>query len=182
MTNYEILGLQPGATPAEIKSAYFSLVRRHSPENDPEGFMKLRTAYEALTVNDSGEEKLLQFSFDIPLSNPKAIALVRSFDTAMHAGAFELAIDYAEQGTKAFPDEPWFWFYACQAYISNGNSNKAIKAAEKLYAITPGDHASLYLLGRTYLTRGYNKKAWDAFEMYLTPGAVKGKLMLVNED
>lgn len=26
------------------------------------------------------------------------------------------------------------------------------------------------------------EKAWDAFEMYLTPGAVKGKLMLVNED
>lgn len=26
------------------------------------------------------------------------------------------------------------------------------------------------------------EKAWDAFSMYLTPGAVKGKLMLVNED
>ena len=26
------------------------------------------------------------------------------------------------------------------------------------------------------------EKAWDAFEMYLTPGAVEGKLMLVNED
>lgn len=25
-------------------------------------------------------------------------------------------------------------------------------------------------------------KAWDAFSMYLTPGAVKGKLMLINED
>jgi L-iditol 2-dehydrogenase len=25
-------------------------------------------------------------------------------------------------------------------------------------------------------------KAWDAFELYLTPGAVKGRILLVDED
>lgn len=45
---YEILGLQPGATQAEIKRAYFRLIRRYSPESDPERFQQIREAYEQL--------------------------------------------------------------------------------------------------------------------------------------
>lgn len=34
---YEILGLEPEATQTDIKRAYFKLIRKHSPESDPEG-------------------------------------------------------------------------------------------------------------------------------------------------
>ena len=46
--HYEALGLAPGAAPEEIKRAYFRLVRKYSPEKEPEQFQKIRQAYEAL--------------------------------------------------------------------------------------------------------------------------------------
>jgi curved DNA-binding protein CbpA len=45
---YKILEIERGATEAEIKQAYFALVREHSPERDPEGFKHIRAAYEKL--------------------------------------------------------------------------------------------------------------------------------------
>ncbi len=47
-TYYDILGLEPGASQAEIKRAYFKMVRQYSPEADPEQFQKIREAYEQL--------------------------------------------------------------------------------------------------------------------------------------
>ena len=47
-TYYEILGLEPGASQLDIKKAYFKMIRRHSPESDPEQFQKIREAYEQL--------------------------------------------------------------------------------------------------------------------------------------
>ncbi len=43
---YQVLGVDQGATEAEIKKAYFQLIRQHSPERDPEQFKRIRQAYE----------------------------------------------------------------------------------------------------------------------------------------
>ena len=45
---YKTLGIEPSATQAEVKQAYFTLVREHPPERDPEGFKRIRAAYEKL--------------------------------------------------------------------------------------------------------------------------------------
>ena len=45
---YTVLGLERTATAAEIKTAYFALVRAHPPERDPETFKRVRAAYERL--------------------------------------------------------------------------------------------------------------------------------------
>lgn len=45
---YAVLGLERRATPAEIKRAYFELVRQYSPETNPEAFKQVRAAYEKL--------------------------------------------------------------------------------------------------------------------------------------
>ncbi len=45
---YAVLGLTRAATAAEIKQAYFALVRAHPPERDPETFKRIRAAYERL--------------------------------------------------------------------------------------------------------------------------------------
>ena len=47
-TPYKTLGLERTASEAEIKQAYFALVREHSPERDPAGFKRIRAAYEKL--------------------------------------------------------------------------------------------------------------------------------------
>jgi curved DNA-binding protein CbpA len=45
---YAVLELERTASPAEIKKAYFSLVRAHPPERDPDKFKQIRAAYERL--------------------------------------------------------------------------------------------------------------------------------------
>jgi curved DNA-binding protein CbpA len=45
---YATLGLLPSASLAEIKQAYFALVRAHPPERDPQAFKQIRGAYDRL--------------------------------------------------------------------------------------------------------------------------------------
>ena len=45
---YEILGLESGASPADIKRAYFRKIRQFTPEKNPEEFQRIREAYERL--------------------------------------------------------------------------------------------------------------------------------------
>ncbi len=47
---FEALGIPPTLDPARVKRAYFALLQRHTPHADPEGFRRLRAAYEALTA------------------------------------------------------------------------------------------------------------------------------------
>ncbi len=49
---YETLGLQPGASPAEIRSAYHKLIRQYHPDRtgDEETFKRIKAAYEALAA------------------------------------------------------------------------------------------------------------------------------------
>ena len=45
---YDVLGVARTASEAELKRAYFALVRAHPPERDPETFKRIRAAYERL--------------------------------------------------------------------------------------------------------------------------------------
>ena len=45
---YDVLGLPRHASEADIKRAYFHLVRQFPPERQPEKFRDIRTAYEQL--------------------------------------------------------------------------------------------------------------------------------------
>jgi len=46
---FSVLGVSPTLDAAAIKRAYFAALARHPPHQDPEGFGRLRSAYEALT-------------------------------------------------------------------------------------------------------------------------------------
>ncbi len=45
---YEILAIKQDASPGEIKKAYFRLVKKYTPEKEPEKFKTIRLAYEQL--------------------------------------------------------------------------------------------------------------------------------------
>lgn len=53
---YATLGLERGADSAAIKQAYFTLVRAHAPEREPEMFKRIRAAYERLRDEDKRVE------------------------------------------------------------------------------------------------------------------------------
>jgi curved DNA-binding protein CbpA len=45
---FAVVGLAPTLDPRAVKRAYYAALQRHSPHSDPEGFQRLRGAYEAL--------------------------------------------------------------------------------------------------------------------------------------
>ena len=57
---YEILGISPGAAPAEIRKAYLKKLRHSPPEKDPEGFKAVKNAYTRL--QDSGQRQAVELS------------------------------------------------------------------------------------------------------------------------
>lgn len=57
---YKILGVERTASESEIKQAYFAMVREHPPEGDPDGFKRIRAAYEKLrAVGERAETDLV---------------------------------------------------------------------------------------------------------------------------
>lgn len=67
---YKTLGVERSASEAEIKQAYFALVRQHPPERDPEGFKRIRAAYEKLRAGGerAGTDLFLLEEQDEPFS------------------------------------------------------------------------------------------------------------------
>jgi curved DNA-binding protein CbpA len=62
---YAVLGLVRGASPREVKRAYFDLVRQYPPEERPDAFKLIRVAYEKLRTADAKAETDL-FLFQSP--------------------------------------------------------------------------------------------------------------------
>lgn len=65
---YRVLGVERTATEAEIKQAYFALVREHPPERDPEGFKRIRAAYEKLRAGTERAQTNLLLIDEQPLT------------------------------------------------------------------------------------------------------------------
>jgi curved DNA-binding protein CbpA len=62
---YTVLGIPRSASPEEVKKAYFSLIRKHPPEKDPQGFKHIRLAYDSLRDADKRSQTDL-FLFNDP--------------------------------------------------------------------------------------------------------------------
>jgi curved DNA-binding protein CbpA len=80
---YAVLGLMRGASPREIKRAYFDLVRQYPPEQYPDAFKLIRAAYEKLrTAEVKAETDLFLFQPPYPWEPRKRR---RKLDLDVHA-------------------------------------------------------------------------------------------------
>lgn len=156
---YRILELEPGASEIEVKKAYFQLIRQHSPESDPEGFQKIREAYEQLK-----EKKAEEGPVFAPLQEPMDQIMLERIEGHRRAGNDKLFRDACQEAWENRPDNLQFLYLLCQAQRSCGNTGKAVKSAQKLVEAEPDNRWFWRELAICYLERGYTKKAWPAFE------------------
>ena len=80
---YAVLGLVRGASPREIKRAYFDLVRQYTPEDHPDTFKLIRAAYEKLRTADVKAETDLFLFQPPPPWEPRKRR--RKLDLAVHS-------------------------------------------------------------------------------------------------
>ncbi len=74
LLHYLTLGLNEDAGDEEIRDRYLSLVKRHTPEKDPEKFRRINEAYEAIK---SRRRRIISRLFEGPPSGDGAESLRR---------------------------------------------------------------------------------------------------------
>jgi curved DNA-binding protein CbpA len=68
---FAVLGIDETADDAAVRAAYLAAVRRSPPDRDPEGFRRVRDAYEA--VRDEERRLALRLFGPAPLDRPEAL-------------------------------------------------------------------------------------------------------------
>lgn len=156
---YKVLGVEPGATPQQIKKAYFSLVRTYSPEKDPEKFREIREAYENLQ-KPSGETGP---SFP-EMTDPYAVMMLKAIVKNSRAGNKAIVRNMCEEAHNKFPDEIQFLYLTAIAQRKAGNTGKAVKSCELLVKKEPENKWFWRELAISYIERGFKQKAFSACE------------------
>lgn len=161
--SYEILGVAKDADEKAIKKAYFRLVKKFSPEKDPEKFKEIREAYEYLSQGHM-EENLLEDA-NLPEGSPERKAAEHVCD-ALDRESYKEAFELAEQFATIFDNEI-FQYLLYIAQSENGKTGKAVKTIENLVQMHPENVKYKKELAYAYDARGYYKKALRVFrELY----------------
>lgn len=173
-TYYRILGLEPGASQAEIKKAYFRMVRQHSPEEDPEQFQRIREAYEQLKKG----ENVADGPVFPPFSDPWAGKMMEQIDAYRRAGNAEKVRDACEEAWRLFPQDIRFLYLLVIAQRQCGNTGKAVRNGELLVSKEPENKWFLKELAISYLARGFTQKAYSACEKAYEAGCRDSDFLL----
>ena len=153
--HYEALGLAPGAAPEEVKRAYFRLVRKYSPEKEPEQFQKIRQAYEALK---DGPKEDVGSRFPVP-EDPEIRYLLEQAQRLRAAGKEKAVAECLELALKQAPDDPFLLLHLAHAQQQAGNPRKSARTAQALAKLVPDCREAYVLMGNGYYEGGWYKKA-----------------------
>ncbi len=156
---YKVLGLEQGASQMEIKKAYFSLVRKYSPEESPEKFREIREAYERLKNQAEIQGPVFARPSE-PLAE-KFLSLYRQYEEAHDDQA---ARNVCEEAWKRFPEEIQFLYYLAVAQRRAGNTGKSVKSCEELIKREPDNKWLWREAALSYDERSYSRKAYQAYE------------------
>lgn len=170
---YKILGLEQGASQMEIKKAYFSLVRKHSPEENPEKFREIREAYERL----KNQAEIQGPVFARP-SEPLAEKFLSLYHQYEDSHDDQAARDVCEEAWKRFPEEIQFLYYLAVAQRRAGNSGKSVKSCEELVKREPENKWFWREMALSYEERSYTRKAFQAYEKAYELGCRDNKFLI----
>ena len=158
MNYYELLNVKRDAQNIEIKRAYFSAVKLHSPDADPEGFKAIRTAYETLCDQKRRAEYDSYFVASGDLQNDLLTArnLIRE-------GRYRQAEEFMEEIIGKNSDSADAKRLLAELLYYMHKTSPAGKICKKLLEIDPHDGDTLLLLAKITVSRGHTQKASDVF-------------------
>lgn len=166
--DYEILGIDEKADEKTIKRAYFKLIRIYSPEKDPERFQEIRSAYERLIEEKKQPENSIVLEF--PKDDTFAKDIFDNIQELMNEMDYSKAAELAKQGMQQYHEVECFLYMFARCSILNNKSGNAVKAYEKLVKQFPDKIYYKMELAKAYLMRGYNRKAFDMFQIVYEEG------------
>ena len=152
---YKLLDIWVGASKAEIKRAYYTQVKIHSPEKAPERFKALRAAYEFLMDDNKRAD------YDKYAGMPKKEAgIAMEAKRLLYDSKYSEAIDLLKKKKKNSEMERLL----AEAYLKNGNSGLAIKILEGLLNSKPNEYENYIQLAEAYHIRGFSNKSIEMIE------------------
>ena len=125
---YEALGLKEDADQNDIKRAYFKLVRKYSPEKEPEKFREIREAYEYLSRAGQDQEGPDFGEFENVFEARMADQIKRA-DRDNDTG---LALKTCEEAIRYYPEALYFQYERIRLERRMGHTGRAVKHAEAL--------------------------------------------------
>jgi len=140
---YEILGLQRGADEREIKRAYFKLVRKYSPESQPEEFKRIRQAYEILanSISRKDYDGLTQWGDEIG-------ARMKAGSTAMERADYKAAQAEFKHVLVLQPQLTFARDLLGMAYLNAGQAKEALVQFDML--VSQQEQNPVYHLHKGY--------------------------------
>ena len=154
MNYYELLNIERGADANQIKRAYFSAVKLHSPDSDPEGFKAIRIAYETLIDQKKRAEYDTFFTASGDLQNDLLAAreLIRE-------NKYKQASEFLTELNGKYPDSTDVKRLLATVLWYLKKSGTADKLCGELLEKDPSDYETLLLRARIAATMRQKGKA-----------------------
>jgi len=155
---YELLNIGRGADAGEIKRAYFSAVKLHSPDSDPKGFKAIRLAYE--TLYDPKKRAEYDGYFVTSGGAQNDLLAARSL---IRENKYKQAMEFLTELSGKNPDSTDVKRLLAEVLWYLKKSGAADKICEELLEHDPSDCETLLLRAKIAKSRGYADKAGGCY-------------------
>jgi tetratricopeptide (TPR) repeat protein len=162
-SHYEVLGVASTAAEAEIKRAYFNMVRKYQPDRFPEEFKEIRAAYE--TLMDGQKRAEYDAIGDLP---PSVAPLFHEAQRLDHVGKRRNAAELYQLILKSHPDLDNVRKEYALSLSADDKTGKAAEVWEELCRRHPDNPQYVRKLSQCYFDRGWHKKALTEARRALT--------------
>ncbi|MGM0411115.1 MAG: J domain-containing protein [Bacillota bacterium] len=151
---YQILDVDSKASNKEIKIAYKKQLRKHPPEKDPDGFEKIRNAYDVLNNEKSRAE------YDAMLNHKDEIEEYRENALkAMEENNYKKAIKYFKKILVIEPSLANIRNLLGLSYLNNKDLKNALNQFTRIVKENSDNASYLFNLAMTYKAKGHPDKA-----------------------
>ena len=170
MNYYELLNIDRDADNQAIKRAYFTAVKSHSPDSDPEGFKAVRTAY--VTLSDSKKRAEYDEYFAAPDDIQNALLAARQL---ISENKYKTAVEYLTGLCERKPDSAEAKRLLAEALWITKKSVTAEKLCGELLKKEPSDYETLLLRAKIAESRGHTGKAGEYLNNAVTVAPLNPK-------